>query len=504
MVEKYQTLKILLFKIILFFSWLSADIGHLNYIYEGQAFDNPVRVIIKTPGVVPGLADIIVKSFDQEIDQILVTPIVWKESNNWNPSGQGPQVAPPPDIMIPIKGEQNTYQAELWLMDFGAYNIQVEFFDNGKSEIINIPVNSIANQIIPMTQTTSIILFLLMLLLIAGLSNIITIGYRESTLNSISDLDNLRIKKSYVVQFFSLILICFVLYFGNNWWAVTEQAFMKNLFQPIENQVNLVKNNQQTILQIKITDEAWIDGRIADFIPDHGKIMHLYLVNENYQQLCHLHPKRNSNDNSLFEVAIPPIEYGKYYIFIDVTLESGSNQTLKNIIEYYPENILNQNKQYFLEIDGDDSFIKENPSYYFKWINSSENYYTSNEINLNFQMLDMNNNPVILEPYIQMGGHGAIIDSTGNVFIHIHPIGTISMASQELYDKEYDLQKSGICYFGLPDTTIKNYTKDSFINSFLSFPPIIIDKTGKYFMWIQGKSNNEIITEKFEFNIMNE
>ena len=66
---------------------------------------------------------------------------------------------------------------------------------------------------------------------------IITIGYRESTLNSISDLDNLRIKKSYVVQFFSLILICFVLYFGNNWWAVTEQAFMKNLFQPIENQV---------------------------------------------------------------------------------------------------------------------------------------------------------------------------------------------------------------------------------------------------------------------------
>ena len=74
-------------------------------------------------------------------------------------------MAPPPDIMIPIKGEQNTYQ-KLWLMDFFAYNIQVEFFDNGKSEIINIPVNSIANQIILMTQTTSIILFLLMLLLI--------------------------------------------------------------------------------------------------------------------------------------------------------------------------------------------------------------------------------------------------------------------------------------------------------------------------------------------------
>ena len=102
-----------------------------------------------------------------------------------------------------------------------------------------------------------------------------------------------------------------------------------------------------------------------------------------------------------------------------------------------------------------------------------------------------------------MGGHGAIIDSTGNVFIHIHPIGTISMASQEYMTKSMIYKKWNML-FCLPDTTIKNYTKDSFINSFLSFPPIIIDKPGKYFMWIQGKSNNEIITEKFEFNIMNE
>ena len=497
-------MKLFLFNLLVFFNLLNADIGHLNYIFEGKAFDRPIRVIIKTPGVVPGLADIIVKSFDQEIDNILVTPIVWKEANNWNPTGNGPQAAPPADIMLPIKGEKNTFQAELWLMDFGAYNIQIDFFKNNQSEIINIPINSIANQIIPMTQFTSVILFLLMLLLIAGLSNIITIGYRESTLNSFSDLDNSRIKKSYLVQFFSLIFIVFILYLGNNWWAITEQAFMKNLFKPLENEVNLIKNSKQNILQVKITDDAWKDGRIVDFIPDHGKIMHLYLISENHQQLCHLHPKRNLQDKGLFEVVIPPIEYGKYYIYIDVTLESGSNQTLRNIMEYYPENILDQKEQYFLEVDQDDSFIKENSSYYFKWLNNSKNYYVNNEINLNFQMFDRLNNPVMLEPYIQMGGHGAIIDSLGDIFIHIHPIGTISMASQELYDKEYDLQKSGICYFGLPDTTIKDYTKDSFKNSFLSFPPIIIDDPGKYYLWIQGKSNNQIITEKFEFHIINE
>jgi len=499
-------LKLFLFNLLLIFNWLIADIGHLNYIFEGKAFDKPIRIIIKTPGVVPGLADIIVKSFDQDFDKILVTPIVWKEANTngRNSLGNGPQGAPPADIMIPILGERNTSQAELWLMDFGAYNIQIEFFKNNQSEIINIPINSIANQITPMTKSTSVILFLLMVLLIAGLSNIITIGYRESTLINIADLDSKTIQKSYYVQFLSLIFICFVLYFGNNWWKITEKSFMKNLFKPLDNQVNIINNDKQNILQIMITDDAWKDGRISDFIPDHGKIMHLYLLNENFEQLCHLHPKRSSKTHGLFEVVIPPIEYGRYFIYIDVTLESGSNQTLKNIIEYYPKNIKKQQDIYYLKIDQDDSFIKERSSYYFKWLNSSKTYNINDEINLNFQMLDTLNRPTIIEPYIQMGGHGAIVDSSGTVFIHIHPIGTISMASQELYDKEYNLQKSEICYFGLPDSSIKDYTEDSFKNSFLSFPPIIIDNPGKYFLWIQGKSNNEIITQKFEFNIINE
>ena len=112
------------------FSQLQADVGHSNYVYEGKAFSRPIRVIIKTPGVVPGLADIIVKTFDNEINQISVTPVVWKNNNMWTSISSGPQGAPPPDLMTLVKGEKNTYQAELWLMDFGAYNIQIELLKN--------------------------------------------------------------------------------------------------------------------------------------------------------------------------------------------------------------------------------------------------------------------------------------------------------------------------------------------------------------------------------------
>ncbi len=172
-------MKIFLFTIyICFFTLLNADIGHSNYIYEGKAFNKPVRVIIKAPGVVPGLADIVVKTFDNSMDKISVTPIAWKEKNDWDTITTGPQGAPPPDLMIPIQGEKNTYQAELWLMDFGAYNIQIKVVKNNQSEVLNIPINSIANQITPMTKIVSTVLFLLMILLVAGLSNIITVAYR--------------------------------------------------------------------------------------------------------------------------------------------------------------------------------------------------------------------------------------------------------------------------------------------------------------------------------------
>ena len=230
--------------------------------------------------------------------------------------------------------------------------------------------------------------------------------------------------------------------------------FKKNLFKPLETEVKLVKNNKQNILQIFITDPAWKEGRIPDFIPDHGKIMHLYFINKNYKQLCHLHPKRNKANKDLFEVVIPPIEFGEYYLFMDVTHESGFTETLINTVDYKLRNIANQNIIYSLNADDDDSYITLNSSYYLKWIDQNKQYTTKSEISLNFQMLNINDSPSTIEPYIQMGGHGAVLSKDASTFIHIHPIGTISMASQELFDKEYNIIKSGFCYYGLQEDSL--------------------------------------------------
>ena len=67
-------------------------------------------------------------------------------------------------------------------------------------------------------------------------------------------------------------------------------------YENIFDQIERCRNGEQNILQIFFTDELWLSGMIPELMPDHGKIMHLYLINENYSQLCHLHPKRNKEN----------------------------------------------------------------------------------------------------------------------------------------------------------------------------------------------------------------
>src|SRR6185369_6869525 len=89
-----------------------AHVGTLNAIYETQAPPAPVRVIIRPPGVVPGLAEIDVRVLTNGVQRVTALPVHWRA---------GLAGAPPPDVAVQVKGEPNLYHAELWLMARGAY-----------------------------------------------------------------------------------------------------------------------------------------------------------------------------------------------------------------------------------------------------------------------------------------------------------------------------------------------------------------------------------------------
>ena len=112
--KKGKTLiKAYIFSLFFLLSILHGDIGHNNVVYEGKAGDIPIRVFVKLPGVVPGLADVSIKVFTDNIQKVTIQPNK-KDKDRKSKS-------PPPDVADPIKGEKNLFSAQLWLMDYGSY-----------------------------------------------------------------------------------------------------------------------------------------------------------------------------------------------------------------------------------------------------------------------------------------------------------------------------------------------------------------------------------------------
>ena len=172
--KKGKTLiKAYIFSLFFLLSILHGDIGHNNVVYEGKAGDIPIRVFVKLPGVVPGLADVSIKVFTDNIQKVTIQPNK-KDKDRKSKS-------PPPDVADPIKGEKNLFSAQLWLMDYGSYSLDIRLYQNQNVHRASIPVNSISSRVLEMTQGTTILLSTLLCLLFFGAINIIRIAYKDST-----------------------------------------------------------------------------------------------------------------------------------------------------------------------------------------------------------------------------------------------------------------------------------------------------------------------------------
>src|SRR5213076_3106309 len=79
-------------------------------------------------------------------------------------------------------------------------------------------------------------------------------------------------------------------------------------------------------------------GQWTPLIPDHGKMMHLFLVRDGEPgAFAHLHPARRSAVE--YEVPLPPLPAGAYHVYADVTHEDGFAETLTATAEIPPASL---------------------------------------------------------------------------------------------------------------------------------------------------------------------
>ncbi|HEY0528813.1 MAG TPA: hypothetical protein VGD02_08290, partial [Gemmatimonadaceae bacterium] len=122
------------------------------------------------------------------------------------------------------------------------------------------------------------------------------------------------------------------------------------------------------------------------------------------------------------------------------------------------------------------------------------------EAPLHFTVTGENAKPLALEPYIGMAGHAVVTRDDGAVFVHLHPSGTISMASQ----MAIVMRQPGDSITGQLGKRLvaseSSHTPQMPVGSEISFP-YAFPQAGNYHMWVQVKHGGRILTGAFAFTV---
>jgi len=508
--------KKLLFTSILLgcFSLTFAHVGSLNVFYEGKAGPYPIRVIIRPPGVVPGLAEITVRSLGEGVEKVTVQPVKYDT---------GPEGSPPPDVAINVSGDKTLFYSELWLMAFGSYSVNVDVYGGQGHGRAIVPVNSIATRQLEMSLLLKGILTALMVFLVFGGITIVGAAVKESTLKPGSKTSKERIKKSRISMLLGALIFIGLLYGGRMWWNSIENQYQENLFKPIEVTLEVAIEDGTRILQISITDEKWLNGFYSPLIPDHGKMMHTYLIRiPELDAFSHIHPVSIDKDQNTFQVIVPPLPGGNYVFFADITHESGFAQTLVDTVLVPEFSGVEKLDNLTISRDADDSWrmgysLPEleidsavqasnvvNEKYQMEWINLPDRIIVGTEVEFSFKIKDIEGGHLSLEPYMGMLSHAGILKTDGSVFLHLHPIGSISMASQQQFERQAGIKpQHGSEHKGHLDMDHSQYMGDGMHKSseVVSYPPIEFPQPGQYRIWIQVKVKGEVLSGIFDIYV---
>jgi hypothetical protein len=256
---------------------------------------------------------------------------------------------------------------------------------------------------------------------------------------------------------------------------------------------------------VKISDSVWLERRVTPLVPDHGKLMHLFMARDDGDAFAHLHPV--SVDSSTFETTLPGLPAGLYRVFADITHESGFARTMVG------EVTLPDLPGAPAAPDPDDGWrvgpvadgaasLRDGAT--ISWEGRSDTLRVNEEAGLRFAVRESDGSPGSVEPYLGMAGHAVVMREDGSVFIHLHPMGTISAAAQVLLtEREASDTARGALGKRLTEAGAftRHATHERTLPGTFEFPYAFPD-TGAYRVWVQVKRGRKIETAAFKAVVM--
>ncbi len=411
-----------------------AHIGSPDIYLDGKAGPYQLFVTVRPPSVIPGIADLEVRSSTPGIASVHAVPMPM--------AGPGATFAPVPDRLTVSKDDPQLFTGALWMMQPGSWQVRLRVEGSRGAGMISIPVPSAALVTKRMRLGLAALLSVLGLFLVGGMIAIAGASVREARLDPGVTPSPQRLQTGRFAMLVALAVMLGVLWFGNRWWNSEAQSYGQNIYKPIRMSATIVESQ---FLSLKLDDPGWLEGpgwksiftrSVDDFVPDHGHLMHLYLIHQpGLDVIYHLHPDLAAP--GAFRLALPSMPQGAYNLYADIVHANGFPETLVSSIKLASD-------IHGHPLAGDDAKGSAPPwnqtanssefslpdGYRIEWLPVAGGLHAKQPVLFRFRLKKPDGSaPEDMSLYMGMLGHAAFIKTDGTVFAHVHPNGSVSMAA---------------------------------------------------------------------------
>ena len=437
----------------------TAHVNSPDVYYDGYAGPYHLLVTLRPPAVVPGVAQVQIRSVSNDVSEIKILPL--------RMIGVGAKMAPLPD---PAKRSQtipNSLPAACgsWCAARGKCRWKSQDKKAWHSLMcLFLQSPPVRSRCMP---GLGILLAFLGLALAAGLIGIIFAATRDAELKAGERPAPAQMRRGRVglAVATAIVLAAFIL--GNKWWG-SEASANDRLNYRIPNMQPSLTGGSLLRLHLDNPNEAEPTRfrteqpdriRLDDLIPDHGHLMHLFIVRmPDMKAFWHLHPDQTQPGD--FAVNLPIMPEGQYKLYADIVHHTGFPETQvatvnlpavtgealsgddAGALDLAPADKVAQLSGGYRMVWQRDELSSKDPS--SKDLSFKDHAFKANQPYwFRFRVEDKDGKPATdLEPYMGMAAHAAFISTDGNVFAHVHPAGSVSMAAVDL--AEGRSQKSGM------------------------------------------------------------
>jgi len=484
----------------------SAHIGVKDTFFQGKAGPYALNVRVFPPDVVPGVAWAYVRTPEVDVDSVAIRPVYWKA---------GEKGAPPFERADSVPGQPDLYAQKIWLMSRGSYAVAVQVYGKRGAHQVSVPVMALATTRLGISAPFAGLLIGLGVLLFFGLVAIVRAAASDSLVDPSREPNHLDRRRGSLGALITVPVLLILVFAGARWWRGEDAGYDQSLYKPLAAEATVVAGALGHTLRFAVRDTSGQDLLQSPLMLDHGKLMHLFMVKtQSMSSFAHLHPVRDRA--GVFVTPLPALAEGRYYVFGDFVLENGAAYTVTTEVDV-PAPVMDT------KADPDDSWIYAafgvpaekgarstlDSSFALQW-ESSDTLTAGRDVVLEFTVRGPKNAIVPIEPYLGMAGHAVVIREDGSVFAHLHPMGSMSMATLEAFDlrNRGDTTADGRLMVahemsppkpgrraGTPPAKAEPQVEGHF-----SFP-FAFPKAGRYRVWVQIKKSARVYTADYEVTV---